>query len=58
MPEKILQQAYKYLHLLNGKYKKQKSESKTSYSAQTWEQMNVQEFLEGYGDKDAVYDRL
>ena len=58
IPDKILQQVYQYLHLLNMKYKKQKVKSKAVYSPQTWEQLSVNEFFEGYGDKDAVYDRL
>ena len=55
MPDKILHQAYQYLHLLNSKFKKLKAKKDVQ---DTWQEINAKQFLEGYNDKDAVYDRI
>ena len=54
MPDKILQQAYSYLHALSKKIKKQTKSKKEVY----WKQLTAEQFFEGYSDKDTLYDQL
>ena len=55
MPDKILQQVYKYLHNINRSFEKRKPKQSKK---DPWEHISTAQFFEGYSDKNAIYDAL
>ena len=55
MPEKFLEQVYRFLHTLNSNKDYRKNDGDESRS---WNELVSKQFLEGYAKSDAVYDKL
>jgi len=55
MPDRILKMAYDYIHKLNLRYGKSRARKDKDME---WDKLSAEEFLKGYSDKDAIYDRI